>query len=75
MNDVMKTIRLAFYTVAGVAVFAVLVFWPAGRVDWLAGWVYVGIVAFYFLVNLVYLQRVNPDLIEARMRMAKGTKR
>jgi protein-S-isoprenylcysteine O-methyltransferase Ste14 len=71
----MKTIQLAFALVAGIAVFAVLVFWPAGRVDWLAGWVYVGIIALYFLVNLVYLQRVNPEVIEARTRMTKGTKR
>lgn len=71
----MKTIQLALALVAGIAFFAILVFWPAGRVDWLAGWVYVGVVALYFLVNLIYLQRVNPELVEARMRMAKGTKR
>ena len=55
--------------------FGVLVFWPAGRLDWVAGWGYVGIIALYYIVNLIYLERVNPELIEARMRMAKGTKR
>lgn len=61
--------------IAAVAVYAVIVLWPAGRLDWVAGWLYVGIVALYFFVNVVYLERVNPDLIEARMRMGKGTKR
>ena len=71
----MKTVRQVFALIAAVAAFAIVVFWPAGRTDWLAGWLYVGLVSVNFLVNLVYLQRVNPELIEARMRMAKGTKR
>ena len=71
----MNTLRLALALGAAVTVFAVLVFWPAGRLDWVAGWLYVGLVALNFLVNLVYLQRVNPELIEARMRVARGTKR
>ena len=71
----MSTIRLAFAVVAAVAVFGVLIFWPAGRLDWVAGWLYVGLVGLNFLVNVVYLQRVNPELIEARMKMSKGTKR
>ena len=71
----MKIIRLAFALVAAVTVFAALIFWPAGRLDWVAGWLYLGLVALNFLVNLVYLQRVNPELVEARMRIAKGTKR
>lgn len=60
---------------AAVFMFAVLIFWPAGRLDWVAGWLYVGIVALTFLVNVIYLERVNPELIAARMRMGKGTKR
>ena len=71
----MKTTRLVLALVVAVSFFIVLVFWPAGRLDWVAGWLYVGLVALNFLGNIAYLQRVNPDLIEARMRMAKGTKR
>jgi len=69
-----KALRLAFFVIATVAVFAVLVLWPAGRLDWVAGWFYVGIVALYFFVSVVHLELVNPELIEARMRMGKGTK-
>ena len=70
-----ETLRLLIVLAATVAVFAVIILWPAGRPDWVAGWLYVGIVAMYFLVNAIYLERVNPGLIEARRRMGKGTKR
>ena len=73
-DHTMKTIRLALAVAAAVATFAALIFWPAGRLDWVAGWLYLLIVALNFIVNVVYLQRVNPELIEARMRMSKGTK-
>lgn len=69
-----KSLRLVMYTAVALVVFAVVVLWPAGRLDWVAGWLYIGIVALYFLVNGVYLERVNPELIEARMRMGSGTK-
>ena len=71
----MNAILLPIAVVGTVAAFAVLVFWPAGRLGWLAGWLYVGIVAVTFLVNAIYIKRVNPELIEARMRIGKGTKR
>ncbi len=66
----MRTVRLAFALLAAVAAFGVLIFWPAGRLDWLAGWLYLGLVALNFLANLVYLEHVNPELVDARMRMA-----
>lgn len=71
----MDTIRQAIAVAAGIGVFAIIIFWPAGRLTWIAGWLYLGIVSLNFLANLIYLKRVNPDLIEARMRMGKGTKR
>ncbi len=70
----METTRLAFYLLAAVVFFAVVIFWPAGRLDWVAGWLYVGIIALNHLANALYLKRVNPELIEARLRMSKGTK-
>lgn len=36
-----KTTSLAIAVAAGVGVFAVIIFWPAGRLDWTAGWLYV----------------------------------
>ena len=64
--------------IAGIGFFAVLIFWPAGSIDWLDGWLYLGIVTAYFFINIVYLTRVNPELIEYRLKfmgISEGTKR
>ncbi len=68
-------IRLVLSSVASIALFGVLIFWPAGSIDWKAGWLYLGIMVASFLVNTIYLSRVNPELIEHRMRFGRGTKR
>ena len=57
-----------------ILVFAMLVFLPAGRLDWTRGWIYVGLVALNISITWVCLLRWNPVLIERRMRFAKGTK-
>ena len=54
--------------------FAALLFLPAGRVDWMHGWIYVGIVVVYVLINWACLLRWNPELIEKRMRFGAWTK-
>ena len=55
--------------------FVALIFWPAGRIDWLAGWAYFGVLCANIAINFVYFRRVNPGLIEARTRLGVGTKR
>lgn len=70
----MKSIQLASAISAATFLFAVIIFWPAGRLDWVAGWLYLGIFGLNHVLNAVYLNRVNPDLIDARMRMSEGTK-
>ncbi len=59
---------------AMVLVFSVLLFTPAGRLDWTLGWVYVCIVAVNVTINWACLLRWNPELIERRMRFGKWTK-
>ena len=60
---------------AGMAVFfAILLFVPAGRLDWMLGWIYVGLLSLNFVITWVCLQLWNPELIAARMRFSKGTK-
>lgn len=51
-----------------------LIFTSAGRLDWTFGWSYLGIVVFSIVVNWAYLLRWNPELIERRMHVGKGTK-
>ena len=77
MNTVttLVIVRLLLSFVASIAVFIALIFWPAGTIDWQAGWLYVGLLIASFVVNILYLARVNPELIEHRMRIGPGTKR
>jgi protein-S-isoprenylcysteine O-methyltransferase Ste14 len=55
-------------------VFAVLIFVPAGRLDWALGWIYVGIVVVFVAITWACLLRWNPELIARRMRFGEGTK-
>lgn len=67
--------RLAFAFIAGLGLFAVIVLWPAGRLDWWAGWIYLALVITSQVAALIYLQRVNPDVIRHRLSIGAGTKR
>lgn len=55
--------------------FGLLLFVPAGRMDWPAGWLYVVLMTATTMINYMYLRRNNPELIAHRMRIGKGTKR
>jgi protein-S-isoprenylcysteine O-methyltransferase Ste14 len=54
--------------------FAALLFVPAGRLDWTLGWLYIGIVVVYVVLNWALLLRWNPELVERRMHFGEGTK-
>jgi protein-S-isoprenylcysteine O-methyltransferase Ste14 len=66
--------RVAVAFVAALAFFAALLFWPAGRLDWWAGWLYFGLLLVWVATNYVLLRRFNPELIEHRVRLGPGTK-
>ena len=68
------TVRLLIASIAGLGLFAALIFWPAGAIDWLQGWLYFGLVSTSISITSVYLRRVNPEVIEHRLRLKKGTK-
>ncbi len=69
-------IQLLLAVLGGIGTIGVIVFWPAGTLDWLAGWAYLGIITAYYWITIVYLNRVNPEVIVHRMRFgAAGTKR
>lgn len=75
MGDISSRTRLLLASIAGLGSFATIIFWPAGRIDWLAGWFYFGLVTASLFINFLYLRRVNPAVIEHRLRLGKGTKR
>lgn len=68
------TIRLLIASVASLGFFAALVFWPAGTLHWLQGWLYFGLGSASWLITFAWLQRVNPEVIEHRVQFKKGTK-
>lgn len=58
---------------AGLGLLALLLFAPAGRLDWVNGWLYLLLVSVNFTINHACLRRCNPELITHRMRLGKGT--
>lgn len=69
-----SSLRVAFAFVGFLAVFAALLFVPAGRTDWLAGWLYLAIITINTIVNFAYLRARNPELIAYRTRFGARTK-
>jgi protein-S-isoprenylcysteine O-methyltransferase Ste14 len=51
------------------------IFLPAWRIDWIPGWIFIGIYLFGIVVNALVLLRVNPDVINARGKVKEDTKR
>ncbi len=71
----LRIVKFCVLFLAAVTLFGVFIFWPAGTVDWVAGWLHLGVVTVGYLVNTVYVIKFNPELIDARMRMGRGIKR
>lgn len=55
-------------------VMGVLLFWPAGTLDWPLGWWFVAAFLVAILISLVVLWRLNPEIFVARSRIQPGTK-
>jgi protein-S-isoprenylcysteine O-methyltransferase Ste14 len=68
------TLRLLIVSLATLGFFAALIFWPAGTIDWLQGWLYFALLSTSASITFVYLRRVNPDVIKHRLQFKKGTK-
>jgi hypothetical protein len=63
------------YAIGSPLMFIALVFVPASRIDWLPGWVFIGIVTAVFVTSAMVLKWVNPVIYRARSRFQPGTKR
>lgn len=58
----------------GFVIQGLIIFLCAGRIDWLRGWIYLGLAFLAQYTILVYLVRKNPQLINLRGRIQAGTK-
>src|SRR5262249_47967718 len=52
-----------------------LVFLPAGRIDWLPGWIFIAVLFVAFALSALLLARVNPVIYRARSRFQPGTEK
>ena len=56
-------------------IFVSCLFLPAGTWSWVRGWLFILVVVAASIVITMYLQRVNPDVVAARVNRHDGTKR
>lgn len=68
-------LSVALTLVAMPVYFAAFMFLPAGTWAWTKGWVFILVMLGTGAFIVPYLWRVNPDVIVARSRLHKGTKR
>jgi protein-S-isoprenylcysteine O-methyltransferase Ste14 len=52
-----------------------LVFLPAGRIDWIPGWIFIAVTGAAFSLSALLLARVNPVIYRARSRLQPGTEK
>ncbi len=74
-QGLVNRVQLLVVVGAGIGAIGVALFWPAGTLDWPAGWTYLLTMTLTVYGNISYLNRVNPKLIGYRMRFGPGTKR
>lgn len=60
--------------VVTLAIMTVLLFWPAGTLDWPLGWWLLGVFTVLVIAACIYMWQVNPELFEARQGFKAGTK-
>ncbi|MGV0745476.1 methyltransferase family protein [Mycolicibacterium sp. XJ870] len=69
----MKTLVQALVSVPiGLAVFGLLVFWPAGTLDYWQGWTFIAVFALATLIPSVYLAVTDPAALRRRMQAGPG---
>ena len=56
------------YTVGSIALFAVLLFWPAGTFDHWQAWVFIAVFVVGTMIPTIYLAVAYPDAFRRRTR-------
>jgi hypothetical protein len=67
--------RLSFGVGWTLLVLALCLFVPAGTWAWARGWLFLAVVVAIGVGISLYLRRVNPDVVAARVNRHEGTKR
>src|SRR5262245_39733825 len=66
--------RLVVGSVWTLLTLVLCLFLPAGTWAWTRGWLFCAVVVAASVVNTLYLRRVNPEVIAARVNLHEGTK-
>ncbi len=73
-NDRAGILRWAGQMITALVIFGVILFIAAGRLNWLAGWIYLGMNAItQALSGLVLIPR-QPEMLDERSKVREGTK-
>lgn len=62
-----NALRVTLSSLTSLAVFVALLFWPAGTVDYWQGWTFLCVFAVASLVPILFLNRIDPAVVERRM--------
>jgi len=62
-----NTLRVALSSLASLVVFMLLLFAPAGTLNYWQGWAFLGVFAVVSLVPTIFLGRLDPATVERRM--------
>jgi protein-S-isoprenylcysteine O-methyltransferase Ste14 len=68
-----KILESIVFFIIGVLILGALIFIPAGRLDYLAGWLCLALMAIGFFAVTAYVAKRTPSLIRRRMKMGAGT--
>jgi protein-S-isoprenylcysteine O-methyltransferase Ste14 len=63
------------YAIGAPLALLALVFLPAGRIDWVAGWIFIAVLVATLGLSALLLARLNPMIYRARSRFQPGTEK
>jgi len=63
-----SALQAVLTTVIGLAVFLLMVFWPAGTFDYWRGWAFIAVFAAATTIPSIYLAATNPEALKRRMQ-------
>jgi protein-S-isoprenylcysteine O-methyltransferase Ste14 len=61
-------IRLTASSVSGIVATGLILFWPAGTLNYWQGWLFIAVFTAATIVPTIYLARTNPAALQRRMR-------
>ncbi len=67
--------RLIISTTSSLLILVLCLFLPAGTWTWTRGWLFLVVIMAASSLSVLYLRRVNPDVIAGRVNRHQGTKR